>query len=77
MNQRHLTDEEVEDFARSALAESRMAGVEDHLLLCEKCRSSVDELDKFVAFLRGAVLAHEAVTRQSGCPAGACRSLPS
>jgi hypothetical protein len=50
----HLTDEEAEDFVRSALSEPALAGAEEHLLLCEPCRRRVEALDRFVADLRPA-----------------------
>jgi hypothetical protein len=50
----HLTDEAVEDFVRSALSDSALAGAEEHLLLCEPCRRRVEALDRFVADLRPA-----------------------
>jgi anti-sigma factor RsiW len=55
MNRPHLTEEEVEEFVRSALLDPNLASVEDHLLICEGCRGSVDELDQFVADLRVAL----------------------
>jgi hypothetical protein len=54
LEQPHLTDEEAEDFVRSALSESALAGAEEHLLLCEPCRRRVEALDRFVADLRPA-----------------------
>jgi hypothetical protein len=53
----HLREEEVEGFARNALPEPALAGVEEHLLVCEHCRSRVDGFDRFVADLRAATKA--------------------
>ena len=52
MTQRHLTEEDIDDFVRDVLSESRREGVEEHLLLCEHCRNYVDGLDQLVAGLR-------------------------
>ncbi len=55
MTQLHVADEDVEEFVRGALLDPHLASVEEHLLICEGCRHSVDELDQFVADLRAAV----------------------
>jgi anti-sigma factor RsiW len=52
----HLTDEEAEDFVRTALAGSELASVEEHLLACEHCQRRVEALDRFVVDLRAAAM---------------------
>ena len=59
MYEPHLTDEDVEDFARKALAEPTLARVEEHLLVCELCRRRVEDADRFIADLRRATGALE------------------
>lgn len=45
----HLTGEAAEDFVGSALSDSALAGAQERLLLCERCRRRVEALDRFVA----------------------------
>ncbi len=59
MYEPHLTDEDVEDFARKALADPALARVEEHLLVCELCRRRVEDIDRFIADLRRATSAPE------------------
>jgi hypothetical protein len=50
---RHLSEEKLDDYVRrTLLTEAQMDFVEEHLLLCERCRREVDELDDFVNALR-------------------------
>ena len=57
VNGAHLSDADVEDYARTCLADPRLASVEEHLLQCERCRSSVEDSDRFIADLTRAARA--------------------
>lgn len=52
----HLSDETAEDLVRNALSGLALAGVEEHLLLCQHCQRRVEALDRFVADLRPATI---------------------
>lgn len=51
---RHIDEATIEKFSMDALSEKVRAGVEEHLLICEKCRQSVASSDAYVAAMRWA-----------------------
>ena len=58
----------LSDYALEELSEERLAEVEEHLLICERCRQVVSELDVFVPVLqpRGVMQVTAAFTHAFG-----------
>ena len=54
MDSSHLTDEKIESYAMGKLAESELALVEEHLLICGGCQEQVEKTDEFVRAVRKA-----------------------
>ena len=52
MKSTHLTEDGIETYCLNRLDESRLEEIETHLLLCQKCQWSVEEMDAYVASLR-------------------------
>jgi hypothetical protein len=52
MPELHLNDELLDQYALGILAEERLAGVEEHLLICEACQSRLDASDEFAMLFR-------------------------
>jgi hypothetical protein len=50
----HVTEEELEQYCLSGLAEARCGRVEEHLLLCETCRDRLTETENFIVAMRQA-----------------------
>jgi anti-sigma factor RsiW len=48
----HATDEALELYALKLLNDDDAASLEEHLLICELCRSSLIEVDREIAVLR-------------------------
>jgi hypothetical protein len=48
----HLTEDGIETYCLNRLDESKLEEIETHLLLCQKCRRSVVEMDTYLASLR-------------------------
>ena len=44
---RHLGSNMIEEYSLQRLSESKVAQVEEHLLLCDGCRESLDEFEAF------------------------------
>jgi anti-sigma factor RsiW len=59
----HATEEALELYALNSLKEKDLQAVEEHLLLCELCRSSLSSLDEEIAALRSA-LQHEELEKR-------------
>ena len=60
----HLSEELLDEYVRRTLpSEDAIALVEDHLLVCERCRQIVRETDDLVRALRFAFSAAEEVFR--------------
>ncbi len=51
----HLTDETLESYELGRLAQSASDAVEDHLLVCEACRTLDEEVRTFIATARVAL----------------------
>lgn len=49
----HLEDELLEKYALGALADADVFEAEQHLLVCNTCRSRLAETEKFITGLRG------------------------
>ena len=68
MSNSHPTDEQLEDYSRyrEAIAPERLAGVEEHLLVCERCREYLAEVDKVTDAIRQ-VLTRSGFSAKPGC----------
>ena len=51
MKSTHLTEDGIETYCLNRLEENKLEEVETHLLLCQKCRQSVVEMDTYLASL--------------------------
>ena len=51
---RHIDEATIEKYSMEALSAKARARVEEHLLLCERCRQSVTSSDAYVAAMRRA-----------------------
>ena len=51
----HLSDEVLERYSMGALSEPQSAPLEEHLLLCELCRTRLEELDQFTRLMKAAL----------------------
>jgi len=51
---RHLADDELERYSMGDLSEPESGGLEEHLLLCERCQQRLDETDAYVVAMRDA-----------------------
>jgi hypothetical protein len=51
----HPTEETIELYALDRLAEELVPSLEEHLLVCERCRNDLRKEDAFVQGLRGAL----------------------
>jgi len=47
----HLTEDGIETYCLNRLEEDKLEAVETHLLLCQKCRRLVVEMDVYLASL--------------------------
>ncbi|HWE50295.1 MAG TPA: hypothetical protein VG273_10920, partial [Bryobacteraceae bacterium] len=54
----HGTDDELENYALGRLPEPDSSDLEDHLMLCESCRTRLDYIENFALGMRRAL--HEA-----------------
>jgi len=63
----HPSDELLEEYFFHRLEESRLAEVEEHLLICEACRNTVLELDAFIPSMK-AEAARPTETRRRNLP---------
>src|SRR5689334_18786286 len=61
----HPAEDALERFCMEQLPEPELATVEEHLLVCSKCRAKVDELDSFIAATKAAAVQ---VSRESPRP---------
>jgi hypothetical protein len=48
----HLTEDGIESYCLNRLDERGLEEIETHLLLCQKCRRLVAEMDTYLASLR-------------------------
>lgn len=51
----HPNDDSIERYVLGHLAESELPGIEEHLLICEKCRVLVARTETFISAMRQAV----------------------
>ena len=59
MAPRHINDDDVELYALDRLADADDAPVEEHLLVCEKCRERLVGWDAYVGAMRAAMEASD------------------
>ena len=50
----HLDEEEMEQYSMGLIPEDQCEGLEDHLLICEACRTGVSEHDHYFGAMRAA-----------------------
>jgi hypothetical protein len=55
----HVEDDLLEHYAMNALAESKLAQVEEHLLLCSSCQDRLTETEDFLLAIRSAAASLE------------------
>jgi hypothetical protein len=62
----HFAQDVLEQYALGTLSEEGCAGLEEHLLICPRCQTQLEETDKFISVLRSACVL--AVTKSQGIP---------
>jgi anti-sigma factor RsiW len=55
----HISDDLLEAYAVGRASEADVACLEEHMLVCEPCRSRLVAMESFVSLLRGALEAEE------------------
>jgi anti-sigma factor ChrR (cupin superfamily) len=61
--ERHLDDESLERYAFGRLEETRTELLEEHLLICEGCRTRLDTTEQYIkAMARGSLLLRQQST---------------
>jgi len=50
----HLNPEKIERYSLGLMEEVDAATIDEHLLMCEKCRSLVEDTDAYIAAIRAA-----------------------
>jgi predicted anti-sigma-YlaC factor YlaD len=50
----HIDEETTEKYSRGDLAAAEVARVEEHFLICESCRNSLQGIDTYLAAMRQA-----------------------
>ncbi len=57
VSQNHIAEDVLEAFAMARLSGAEIVPVEEHLLICQRCRERVAWLDDFVGSIRSAARA--------------------
>ena len=52
MDNRHLTEDDIEKYAMGKMTEDEAAPTEEHLLVCRQCREDLELLGLIIAGLR-------------------------
>jgi hypothetical protein len=69
----HPTEVTWEEYAFGRLSEKRIAALEEHLLACELCQASLEELTKYIELMKAALmkpeLAKASLMNQGAAPA--------
>ncbi len=55
----HLTGDMLEAYAMGKTPEADLAGIEEHMLICERCRERLSATEVFLAALRDALEASD------------------
>ena len=64
---RHMDAEEIEAYSLGDLAEPEAAWFDEHLLICDLCRTKVEASDAYIAAMRGAArLIRQAAQQAAG-----------
>ena len=50
----HLDSESLEQYSMGKISDRKAVGIEEHLLVCDVCRMSLEATDSFVAAMRSA-----------------------
>jgi predicted anti-sigma-YlaC factor YlaD len=58
----HLSLEQLEDYARTTTNPEHLAALEEHLLICEPCRTALQEVEEESRVIRRALIEHEEPT---------------
>jgi hypothetical protein len=61
----HTNEELLDQYALGILPEEHLAGVEEHLLICEACQSRLDVSDEFTMLFRAAAVQPDARSQRS------------
>jgi hypothetical protein len=64
MPELHNSDELLDQYALGTLSEEVLAGVEEHLLICEACQSRLEASDEFAMLFRAAAVQPDARSRR-------------
>jgi hypothetical protein len=56
-NANHIPKEILEKYALNTLSSQETGPLEEHLLICQRCRTNLEELDEFVAVMKAALAA--------------------
>jgi hypothetical protein len=64
MPAQHVNDDILDQYAIGTLPEERVAGVEEHLLVCQACQSRLDASDEFAMLFRAASVQPDARPRR-------------
>lgn len=56
--QGHLTTDALEEYAFSRLSEAEMQPLEEHLLVCSACQTSLGEVDEYILMMKEATAAY-------------------
>jgi Putative zinc-finger len=65
MPELHINDELLDQYALGVVSEELLAGVEEHLLICEGCQSRLDASDEFAMLFRAAAVQPDARSQRS------------
>jgi hypothetical protein len=68
MPQPHISEDQLDRYAVGALPPETLADVEEHLLICEPCRSELRQSDEFAALFRQAATLPEARSTRRWLP---------
>ena len=62
----HFAQDVLEQYALGMLSEDGCADVEEHLLICPRCQTQLEEADKYVSVVRSACVL--TVSKSQGIP---------
>lgn len=62
----HFAQDVLEQYALGTLSEDGCASLEEHLLICPRCQTQLEEADKYVSVIRSACVL--TVSKSQGIP---------
>jgi hypothetical protein len=62
----HLTTDTLEEYAFNRLSEAETEALEEHLLVCPTCQTSLAEVDEYIFLMREATAAYQPATSPKG-----------